>query len=372
MELKNQKKINLAFIICSLTFGGAERLVLDLIKNLDKNIFNIHLITIMGGGDLLPEFEKLNIQIKIFHKKTKLGLGVILKIKKYLIKEKIDLVHSHLFAGDTWGRLSAWLARVPIIISTEHNINLDEGKLKKIIKKIFSCFCQKIIAVSKQVKNYQIEVEKISANKIIVINNSLDLARFPFQPKPIKKDSTLILGVIGRLEPQKGHLVALRAAQQLENQGIKAQLIIKGRGSLKNYLVKKVAELNLKNVLWEEPEIEVSNFYQQLDFLIIPSLWEGFGLVALESMASGTPVIGSRVGGLTDFIKDNINGFLFTTGNHLALADLIKNLSQKYETLEKIKTEARLTVEQNFNLNKMTKQYQDLYLKLFYENTFNK
>lgn len=372
MEPKNYKKINLAFIICSLPFGGAERLVLNLIQNLDKNIFNIHLITIMGGGGLLPEFEKLNITIKIFHKKTKFGLGVIFKIKKYLVKEKIVLVHTHLFAGDTWGRLAARLAHVPIIISTEHNINLDEGKLKKIIKKILSNFSQKIVAVSNQVKKYQVEVEKIPTHKLMVINNGINLADFPFYPKSIKRDPTLVLGVIGRLEPQKGQIVALQAAQQLENQGIKAQLIIKGNGSLKNYLLKKAVELKLKNIVWEEASTEVSSFYQRLDFLIIPSLWEGFGLVALESMASNTPVIASRVGGLTDIIKDNYNGFLFTPGDYLALADLIKNLSKKYETLEEIKTSARLTVEQNFDITKTVEQYQDLYLKLLYENSLSK
>jgi len=321
----------------------------------------------MGSGDFLPQFAKLKIAIKIFHKKTKLGLGTLWEIKKYLKQEQIELVHTHLFAADTWGRLSALMAKVPVIVSTEHNINLDEGKIKKIVKKILSYLNQKIIAVSSQVKTYQVEVEKISEHKIIVINNGIDLARFPYQTALVKKDSFLVLGILGRLELQKGHEVAIKALKELAKEGFKTQLIIKGSGSLKDYLIKKTEELDLKNVFWEEPEAEVNHFYQHLDCLIIPSLWEGCGLVALEAMASGVLVIASNVGGLSGIIKDKHNGFLFTAGDYVELAEKIKNIIANSFFVEKIKANARSTVEQNFNINKTVKQYQNLYLKLLYE-----
>ncbi|MDP2586489.1 MAG: glycosyltransferase family 4 protein [Candidatus Komeilibacteria bacterium] len=361
-------KIKLAFIVCGLSWGGAERMVLDIIKHLPKEIYEIHLLTVMGSGDLLPWFTKTGVTVKIFHKTSKLGLGTLWQIKKYLQAQRIAVVHTHLFAGDTWGRLAAWLAKIPIIVSTEHNINLDEGRSKKILKKILSLVSDKIIAVSDEVKDYQICHEKIKESKITVIHNGIDFSRFPYK-NDYCPQNPVRLGILGRLEEQKGHEVAFKALLELKKMGLKAHLIIKGEGSLKEPLTQLAADLNVqRQLIWETPGVKVRDFFHQLDFLIIPSKWEGFGLVAAEAMACGIPVIAARTGGLMSVISDYQTGFFFKNGDYLDLARLINNLRQETGLLEKVRKNARRKALKQFDIKKTVKHHENMYLKLYYEN----
>jgi glycosyltransferase involved in cell wall biosynthesis len=365
-QLKNQLKINIAFVLCGLDYGGAERLVLDLIKNIDREIFNVHLITIKGGGKLLAEFEKTGIQIKLFNKTSKLGLKTIWEIKKYFKQQKIDIVHTHLFAGDIWGGIAACLARVPIIVSTEHNLNLDEGWLRKIFKNFSSVYMRKIFAVSEAVREYLIKLEKINPEKIKVIYNGVDLAKFGFIKDYHFNSSQTTLGLIGRLEPQKGHLVALEALERSIVRYPDLKLIIMGDGSLKPIIEQRIKELDLTDrVIWQATQTDVIPIFRQLDILIVPSLWEGLGIIVLEAMACGLPVITSEVNGLKELIVDGQNGWLFTPSDSLMLAEKIKSLINNQTDLEIIRQNGRKMVEQKFNIKNISQQYQQAYFELY-------
>ncbi|MBU1130831.1 glycosyltransferase [Patescibacteria group bacterium] len=369
MEKNQPQKIKLAFVLCSLAYGGAERLVLDLIKNLNPRLFEIHLLTVKGGGGLWTEFKKTGINICLYNKKTKLGLLTLWRLKKYFQKNRIQIVHTHLFAGDTWGRLAAKWAGAPIIISTEHNINLDEGPAKKIIKRILSRFTNQIIAVSQAVKNYQTLKEKIPSQKIIVIYNGLDLNRFPFNYRPLRQAATL--GIIGRLEPQKGHAPALLAFKEVLKKYPQTKLLIIGQGSLKPKLVKLGQKLHIADSLsWQSPRENVNDFLKQINILLAPSLWEGFGIVAIEALAAGVPVIASQVDGLKEIITDGENGFLAPVNNPGGLAQKIIEVMENSDKLEGVSLKGRKKVINLFTIQQMAERYQKIYLKS-YENIAN-
>jgi len=197
-------KIKIIHIITSLNIGGAEKLLLDLTQNIGREKHEVKVATVIKGGVLVSEFEKAGIEVKIFKKKGKLGMGVIWKIFRYLRREKPQIVHTHLFGGDTWGRIAAILARVPIIISTEHNTNIDEGISKRIVKKFLSFFTAKIIAVSEAVKKYSIQKDHISGKEMEVILNGVQMNKFLSISQKEFGDPPII-GIVGRLEEQKGH-----------------------------------------------------------------------------------------------------------------------------------------------------------------------
>jgi len=368
---QNKQKINLAFVLCSLNFGGAEKLVLDLIKNLDKQKFNIHLLTIKGSGDLLSQFQETRAKIILFDKKSKIGLKTIWQLFRYFKKEKIEIVHTHLFAGDTWGRIAACLARVPVIISTEHNVNLDEGYFKKLIKRILSHFTKKIIAVSAAVKDYQIKTEKIPAQKIEVIYNGINLQKFPYFTDYVFHQATPTLGIIGRLEVQKGHLLLLQALSLVCQKHPAVKLMIVGQGSEQNNIQTIITKLGMeKSVIWQKPQADIIPYLAKLDLLVAPSLWEGLGIVVLEALACGVPVIASKVDGIKEIIVDGKNGFLFEKGNQQELAAKIINLINHPENLEQIRKSGSETIKQKFDIVDISQKYQKIYLDL-YENIIN-
>ena len=175
------KKIKVCHVIPTLRFGGAEKLVILFAKHFDPTRFELTVATIIESGPLSADLRMMGSRHAEFHKRG-LGLRLLFNLYRFFRAEKFDVVHTHLFGGDAWGRLAAWLARTPVIISTEHNFNLDEGRLKHFWKWFSQGMIDKEVAVSEAVKNYSIEVDKINPRKIIVIRNGIEVERFSRLP----------------------------------------------------------------------------------------------------------------------------------------------------------------------------------------------
>jgi len=360
-----QNKIKIVYIINSLALGGAEKLLLNICRFIDKEKFEVFVCTVNGGGPLLDEFEKLDITLKIFQKKSKLGLNVIGQIYRFLKEIKPQIVHTHLFAGDTWGRIAAIFAKIPIIIVTEHNLNLDEGFIKKLIKLILSWFTDKIIAVSGGVRDYSIKIEKIKADKLEVIYNGIDLTKFAFRGyKPIDLANVKAV-VVARLEKQKGHQYLIEALPLILKKYPNFVLNILGTGSLLADLKSQAGSLGLLNkvVFWEQ-QLEVEKILPQMDLFILPSVWEGLGIAILEAQAVGVPVLASNVGGIKEIVTDKKTGLLFEPKDPQGIFEAVDNLILNPNLQKEIVDNAYNQVIKKFSLDQMIKAYTDLYLNL--------
>ncbi len=387
------KKIKLTHIICSLGYGGAERFLIDLIKNTDREKYEISVLCVIKGGPLVEELELNGTKVFIIGKKTKLGILTIWKIYKYLKKEKIQIVHTHLFAGDAWGRIAAILARTPIIISTEHSVNFNEGIIKRLVKKFLSYFTDKIIAISQTVKENSQKRDWINSKKIEVIYNGIDLDKFSkldfrFHGNDKEKnENNITLGFVGRLEKEKGaeylikalHLCHPRPASERGiNSGENLKLKILGDGTQRKNLETMSNQFGLKDKIeFLGFKNNPANFYQEIDILIIPSLWEGLSIVALEAMASGIPIIASNSGGLKEIIENDSayggslsaagtgakggkTGLLFESRNSKDLAEKILWAIKNYDKMNSMAEKAKIKVE-DFDIKKKAKEYERIY-----------
>ncbi len=360
------EKIKIVYIINSFAVGGAERLLFDLCSRLDKDTFEPYVCTAVAGGPMAENFEALGLPVKIFTKKSKLGLGLIWQLAKYLREVKPQIVHTHLFGGDTWGRLAAILAGVPVIVSTEHNINIDESWLKKIIKLKLSWFTKKIIAVSQSVKAYSVKKEKINPKKITVIYNGIDLSGFSFKGyEPIDLHNKISAVTIARLEPQKGHRYLIEAMPLIIKKYPAFILNIVGAGSLENELKNRVKELNLQDyVIFWGRRADPQNILPAMDLFILPSLWEGLGIAILEAQASGVPVLAAKTGGIEEIIEPETTGLLFELKNSQAIFQSVEKLLSQPDLQQKIINNAYQQVKEKFDLEQMVSAYEDLYLSL--------
>ncbi len=351
------KKIKVTHIIDSLGVGGAERLLLDLCKNIDRQKFEVSIITVVRGGLLIKEFEKLKIPVHVCRKKTKLGLFTFLCIHKQLKKQKPDIVHTHLFGGDTWGRLAALRAGVSNIVSTEHNINVDEGKVKHFIKRKLNQRTNKIICISQAVRKYVQNYCRTSRSKTELIYNGVDTEQFKAidPPEKIKK-----IGIIGRLETQKGHQVLLKALQLIP---AKLEVDIIGRGSLLEALKKEAEKLKQHkiNFLGQVEPDQVKKHLAKLDLVVVPSIWEGLNLAAIEASLMQRPLVGSKIPGLDEVILNQKTGVLVEPGNPLMLAAGITLMIKDPKTAKKYALAARKHALKQFDLQDMVYHYQKLY-----------
>jgi len=359
------QKIRILHIIPNLNPGGAENICYELLKNLPKDKF-------IGGVILFKDEDKNFNENSWINNLKNEGITIISQRKRFLFdfrnfyqlfknikKWQPDIVHTHL-GGDIYGRLAAKFAKIPIIISTEHNLNKQEKIGARILKTISARFADIIVAVSLAVKKDAIKRYGLKDNKVKIIYNGIDLEKFKPETKK-EKEQPLVFGSLGRLVPQKGFDVLLKAIPLTKRRDY--LLKIGGAGKDKNILEKMIKDLKLQNRVSLLGQVEPISFLNSLDVFIISSYWEGFGLAAIEAGALKKPIIASKIDGLAEIITEK-TGWSFKSESPLELAHQIDNIFENWDKEiinEKIEANYK-NIEENFSASKMASDYINLYL----------
>lgn len=362
------KKIKILHLLPNLYGGGAEQVCVDILTNLDRNKFIPSILLFKDkkllGKDKKEKLIKLNIPIFSLDKKYIIDLSNLIKIIKKIKEIKPDILHTHL-GGDIYGPLASLFTKIPIIVSTEHNLNYQEKRLYNILKKVLLKRLKKVYAVSQAVKEDAIKRYNLKSNKIDVIYNGLDL-NYWLNNRDDNKDlneKQIIIGSLGRLNKQKGHLNLIKAISLIKNENFRLE--IAGKGELEDELEIKIKRLQLEKKVTLVGQVNNKEWLKKIDIFVMPSLWEGLGLSILEAMIMKKPIIVSQVDGLKEIVNHK-NAYLYQKNDINKLANLIKYLSQNLETQkvnQKIE-KAYYTVIDKFDLNIMIKNYQKNYENL--------
>ncbi len=353
-------------IIPTMKTGGAERLLLDIMKRIDQTKFEPSVVIFKEKGELYEQLIKLPFHVFFIPKKWKIDIGNIWKLKNIIKNQQPDIIHTHL-GGDMYGRLLAHWLHIPVV-STEHNINIDESKLIRVMKTKTAGFANRIIAVSKAVQKDMISRYRIDPQKTIVIYNGIDCDAFQ-RTEDIERKSDFLdtknifrIGAAGRLVQQKGFSFLIEAISLIKDQYPQIVCEIVGDGYLRSNLEAQIKSHHLeKNVILSGVCSDMISFYKSINLLVMPSLWEGLGIVVLEAGALEIPVIASSVDGLTEIIDDSVNGLLVQPGNAQDIADKIINVITNYQTsLDRAQRLAK-KVRANFSITDMVRHYENVY-----------
>lgn len=353
-------KIKILQIISSLDRGGAERVMADLCRGLDKEKFEVRVIVLKRLGPLSADLTKAGIDFELFGLPFKFGVFKIGKLTSLIREFAPDVVHTHLFASDFYGTIAACRAGVKAIVSTEHNINIGQSWIRNLIQRLAHRRQDVVVAVSGAVRDYLI-AQAIPADRITVINNGIDLEKFHPAEK-ITRDQ-IIIGALGRLDRQKGFDVLIRALARIKDR--RFQCVIAGAGQEYEKLEKLINCTGLATkVRLVGSESDNANFYRQADIFVVPSRWEGFGIVVLEAGATGLPVIASDVDGIRDIIESGQNGLMVPKEDESALAEAIVKLMD--DPAERMRLGSRLErkVREQFSLAQTVRKHEELYLGL--------
>ncbi len=225
-----------------------------------------------------------------------------------------DVIHTHLSTASLLGALAGRLARIPTVAHV-HGMN--------------SAACYKsstyVIAVSEAVKRH-LTSQGVPELRVSVVHNGIDLSAFTPIDKAVAKSGAgygpdeLLVGVFGRLSPEKGQHVALEVFAQLIEKYPGTKLLIVGDGKQREALEAQVRELGAAaDVIFTGFQNDVKSLMSACDVVVVPSLREGFGLAAVEAMALGIPVAASKTGGLPEIVQDGVTGILVDTGSPRSL-----------------------------------------------------
>lgn len=376
------KKIKLVYIISNLSLGGAQILLLDILKNLkEKSDFDIYLITI-DSGDYMKKFENSGINLIDLKEKGLINLKILIKLRKILKKINPDIVHTHLHTADFYGRIAAKQTGVPVIYSTCHNYSshhkgadINKKSIFDIIDNLVISYSKSnLIAISEIVGKYLSKRKKEFEKVTEIIYNGVDIRKekyvlneneiIEFRKKYNLQKNDFVILISGRLEIQKGHKFFLESIKYYLKEKKNIKILILGDGSLRN----EIENLIQKNDLSEYAKIlgfqtETEKFIEISDLICVPSLWEGFGLVIVESMIKNKIVLAADVGGIPEIIDDGETGFLFVANNKESFLGKLNFIYNNIKKLESVKQNALCRVKEKFDIKKNTELYFQSYKK---------
>ena len=287
-----------------------------------------------------------------------------LGLRKLLENEKFDLVHIHLWNPGScrYAFLAAHYAGLPIV-TTEHDPFLLSG-IKGIIKQ--KCLQKTNQAIVISSNNYHLLKKhyRVSENKLNLVHNGIDLKPFLKNKSKttVSGQKKLILTCVAEFHPRKGHQYLIEAFQNLKPEFPNLTLQLVGKGPAEKELKEKYAQID--GVKFMGFVDDIAKLMADSDLFILPSPNEAFGLVILESMASGTLVIASNAGGPKDIIESGVSGYLFEPKNSHDLANKIKLTLSHLDLKSEIEKNALEIVQKYFEAKIMFKKTVEVYEKI--------
>ena len=373
-------KIKILYIITSSGIGGAEKILYYTATGLDYNKYDISVCSLKNKGEIARALEKQGIEVCCLHmggRERFLGwlssIITLIRLFPYLIRIRPTIVHSFLFRANILARIAGYLTGVPIVISSVRVMG-GEKKYFHYVEMITSFMVDHYVTVSESVKRYIIDKSKISAEKISVVYNGVNIESqdnsYEQNPKmPFRiGDKDRILMTVGRLHKQKGHCYLIQAVSKVRKEFPKVKLLVTGEGEEENNLKKLVKSLDLMNeVIFAGLSSAIERILPMAELFILPSLWEGLPNALLEAMAAGKPVVATKVGGIPEIVVHGETGMLIPPRDTDALAAAIIDLLQNRLKAKDMGEAGRIRAGKRFSIYKMIEKTENLYQELLKE-----
>jgi len=374
------KKINILFILPSLGIGGAERQVVDLVNGISEDKFNIFLLTFEKELDLIKNINKGKVTFYNYPRRYKFDFSITKNIAEVIDKEDIDIIHWTNQIALLYGFLGKMRAmkKVKFIGAIHTTINRDfkNEMFDWFLYAPLMTFCKVIITVCQNQRIHWSRKYPLLADKFITIHNGIDMEKFKDtmskeEKRELKKllgirDDEFTVAILSAFRPEKGHEYAFRALKNLVNAGKKIKLLLIGNGKRKDYLQLLSRKLTISaNIIWIGYQKDPRQYISICDILLIPSYAvETFSIAMLESLSMGKPVIATDIGGASEVIMDNINGFLVKPKDISSIIETLERLAVNENLRKELSDNARESVIGKFCVSKMVSKTETLLTRI--------
>ena len=366
VPLADRGPLRVMFIHTEVVVGGAETLLLEIIRKMDRTRFQPELCCLKQLAEL-GEVISQEIPTFVGLLKNKYDLGVIGRLAKLLKERRIDAIVTVGTGGDRmfWGRLAAYRAGVPVVLSALHATGypMKVERLNQMLSPISDGF----IGCAKTHSQFLIEGERCPANKVFTVWNGVDVERFRPQDKAamrarigVSMDQPAV-GIVAALRPEKQHVMLIEAWSKVIQRLPDAILVIVGDGVERAAIESKTRELGLeKNVRMLGMRSDVPEVLAGLDLKVLSSKMEANPASTLEANACGLPVVAPKVGSLIDTVEHGITGLLCKPNDIESLSEAILEILTKDDRGAEMGVAARSKVCREFSLEVMVQGYENL------------
>ena len=339
--------------ITTLEPAGAQTLLLDLIARIDPARYACSIAYLIGDRGVAASGAPC--PILDLSREGRFDPLCLPRLAGHLRAERIDLVHTHLVHGGVVGKLAAKLAGVGATVTTRHYAR--ESKSRSFVYRLedrLTGGADRVIAVSAAVREFLTSEGIVEKEKVRLLPNAIDFARFdPARFARARAASPTVIGTIGRLHPQKGHDVLIRAFAELRRHCPGAKLEIVGEGAMRGPLQALIERLGLSDAICLVGNVPPDRIPDRLagwSLFVLPSRWEGFGLALLEAMAMELPVVATAVEGTLELIEPDVTGLLIPPDDPPALSSAMAYLLADPERARAMGKEARARSAERYDL----------------------
>lgn len=356
--------------------GGVERYLEALLKYSDKR--KIENILVCSQNYDYKKFESLTSRVIVLKMSHNIDPMADIKVEKALRniikRERPDIVYAHSSKAGAFARI-ADIGLKNKVIYNPHGwaFNMQQSTKKKQmykwVEKISAYFCDQIICISDAERVSALREKICQPNKLQVIYNGIDFVELNKEARQnvdlsIPKNS-YVIGMVGRLSEQKAPDIFVEAAHLIKEQIPNAFFLMVGDGPLKKQIERQIDELDLKESFCITGWVENPTAYmKKMDIGLLISRWEGFGLVIPEYMASGIPVIASRVDAIPNLIEDGKDGILVNKDDFKSITENVVRVKTNPDLYTKLKLQAMKKVK-NFDIKRVASETENLYFDLY-------
>jgi glycosyltransferase involved in cell wall biosynthesis len=368
--------INILHVISKLPVGGVENQLFTILRKYDQKRLRPLVCSLSDKGEMGKEIEESGIEVIPLNKlRHRFDWTIVKDIYTLIRTRDIKIVRTHQYHANLYGRLAAWLAKVPCIVASVHNVYTIDRKIhRRIINKFLARCSDKVVAVSETVKKDILTYDGLSEDKVRVIYNGIDTDRFLningslIRSKLGISSEAPVVGTVGRLALQKGQKYLIDAVSTLREKFPQIALLFVGDGPLRNELENHVKALGIEmNVIFLGIRRDIPQILSAIDIFVLPSLWEGLPSALIEAMASGKPIIASDIPPIREIVNSEKVGILVPPKNSNAIADSIELLLHNKNLAENISNTAKEKAFSIFNIEITAQHYTDLFKNVLRE-----
>jgi glycosyltransferase involved in cell wall biosynthesis len=368
--------MRVAHVIKVTRISGAERHLLVLLKGLRDANIDAHLIILTEYDtpmdDMMSEAAQRDIPIQRLVIHRDYDMRILWRLRQCLREIQPNVVHTHLIHADVFGWVASKLAGIKTVIASRHNDDAFRyHSVLRQVSRVLWWLTDGGIAISDAIRNFTITVEGASPQKIHLIRYGLEYrwisdgeltqAQHALRKELDLPDSAIILGMVCRLVEQKGIPYALQAFARLQAKFPDVHLVIVGDGELADELNAQAQDLKLKQIHWLGWRADAQELMGAFDIFLMPSLWEGFGLVLLEAMSRRIPIVASGVSAIPEVVEHQQTGLLVAPKHVEQLETAIESLIVDRPLRKHMGLLGEDRLEQVFSVHKMVEQTIQVY-----------